>query len=198
VCENESVQGDQRRLNGNRSWSERLRGLHLHLSLSRRAQFVSLFFLIGGLALIPWTFFLVFSLPPKYDADHWRLLWTGFDASLIAVLLLAAWAAWYRRQILAAIAIVAGTLLLCDAWFDMVTSFGHRDEWLTLLTGFGVEVPLGVFFFWLSRRIAMSTMTALTQGTDTPRPRRLRDFTILESDRETPSFEAGDGHEPSN
>jgi len=54
---------------------------------------------------------------------------------------------------------VAGTLLFCDAWFDMVTSFGHRDEWLTLLTGFGAELPLGVFFFWLYRRIAMTTMS---------------------------------------
>jgi uncharacterized membrane protein HdeD (DUF308 family) len=195
MCENDAVHGDRRRLSGARSWSERLRGLHLHLSLSRRAQFVSLFFLIGALALIPWTFFLVFSLPPRYDADHWRLLWTGFDASLIGVLLLAAWAAWYRRQILEAIAVVAGTLLLCDAWFDMVTSFGHRDEWLTLLTGFGVEVPLGIFFFWLYRRIAMSTMTVLIQDTDTSRPRRLRDFPI--EDKETFSFEAGDGHDPS-
>src|SRR5580704_12187371 len=132
------------RLSADRTWRVRLRATHLHLSLSRRARIVSLFFLIGALALIPWTFFLGLSLPPRYHADHWRLLWTGFDAALIGVLLLAAWAAWYRRQVLAAIAIVAGTLLLCDAWFDMVTSFGHRDEWLTMLTGFGVEVPLGI------------------------------------------------------
>jgi hypothetical protein len=156
----------------------------MHLSLSRRAQFVSLLFLTGAVALLPWTLFLGLTLPAKYHANHWRLLWTGFDAGLIGVLLLAAWAAWFRRQILASIAIVAGTLLICDAWFDMVTSFGHRDEWLTLLTGFGVELPLGVYFFWLYRRIAMSAMTAINHDTgQLPRPRRLRDFTIVQLER---------------
>jgi hypothetical protein len=153
-----------------------------------------MFFLVGAVVLIPWTVFLGLTLPLKYHASHWRLLWTGFDAGLITVLLLAAWAAWYRRQILAALAVVAGTLLYCDAWFDMVTSFGHRDEWLTLLTGFGAELPLGTFFFWLYRRIALTTMNALQQDVgEGEHPRRLRDFTIVQSDNDR----HGDGsHEP--
>lgn len=149
-----------------------------------------MFFLVGVVVLIPWTVFLGLTLPPKYHANHWRLLWTGFDAALITVLVLAAWAAWYRRQILAAIAVVAGTLLFCDAWFDMVTSFGHRDEWLTLLTGFGAELPLGVFFFWLYRRIAFTTLTALHHEVgDTPLPRKLRDFQIVQIDGEVLGLE---------
>ncbi len=140
---------------------------------------------MGAAVLIPWTIFLGLTLPPKYDAGHWRFLWTGFDAALITVLLLAAWAAWFRRQILAAIAMVAGTLLFCDAWFDMVTSFGHRDEWLTMLTGFGAELPLGVFFFWLYRRMALVTMSALPQDAGVQqRPRRLRDYKMVEAERD--------------
>jgi hypothetical protein len=167
------------------------RGAHLHLSLSRRAQLISLFFLSAATALVPWTIFLGLTLPPKYDAGHWGLLWTGFDVALIGVLLLAAWAARYRRQILAAIAIVAGTLLFCDAWFDMVTSIGHRDEWRTLLTGFGAELPLGVFFFWLYHRIVMNTLTVLHQETsEGPRPKRLRDFRIVQLERELFGLEA--------
>jgi hypothetical protein len=159
--------------------------LRFHPSLSRRAQLASLLFLAGAMFLVPWTIFLGLTLPPKYDARHWGLLWTGFDAALIAVLLLAAWAARYRRQILAAISIVAGTLLICDAWFDMVTSFGNRDDWLTLLTGFGGELPLGIFFFWLSRRLVMNTLTVLHNETsDAPRPKRLRDFIIVQLEEE--------------
>jgi len=53
-------------------------------------------------------------------------------------------------------------------------------KWLTLLTGFGAELPLGVFFFWLYRRIAMTTMSVLHHDTsEVPRPRRLRDFKIV-------------------
>jgi hypothetical protein len=192
VCENDPVNGEGPQRNDVPSWRGRLLGFRLHLSLSRRAQFVSLFFLVGVVVLVPWTVFLDLTLPRKYDASHWRLLWTGFDAALIGVLLLAAWAAWYRRQILAAIAMVAGTLLFCDAWFDMVTSFGHRDEWLTLLTGFGVEMPLGVFFFWLYRRIAMTTLTVLHPDTsEIPRRRKLRDYQIVELERDVLEFESG-------
>jgi hypothetical protein len=197
VCDNDPMNGEQPRSDGTRNRRERLLGLRLHLSLSRRAQFVSLFFLVGAVVIVPWTVFLGLTLPPKYDAGHWRLLWTGFDAALIAVLLLAAWATWYRRQILAAIAMVAGTLLFCDAWFDMVTSFGHRDQWLTLLTGFGVELPLGVFFFWLYRRIALTTMSVLHHDTGVPRPRRLRDFQIVQLEREVLGLESDERNDPS-
>jgi hypothetical protein len=113
------------------------------------------------------------------------------------VLLLAAWAAWHRRQILAAIAMVAGTLLFCDAWFDMVTSYGHRDEWLTMLTGFGVELPLGVFFFWLYRRMTMTTMSVLHQDTGVDSPRRLRDYQIVQAERDIPGPEPHEGPNPS-
>jgi len=135
---------------------------------------------MAALALIPWTIFLGLSLPPKYDAGHWNLLWTGFDVALFCVLGYAAWAAWFRRQILAATAIVAGTLLLCDAWFDIITSIGHRDQWLTLLTGLGGELPLALFFFWLYRRIVLTTLVSFYRllGEDPP-PRRLRDARIL-------------------
>lgn len=162
------------------SRSPRPHAVHLHPSLSRRAQVTAAFFLSAAIALVPWTIFLGLTLPPKYDAGHWRLLWTGFDAALIAVLVLAAWAARFRRQIPAAIAIVAGTLLFCDAWFDMVTSLGRPDQWVTLLTGFGAELPLGIFFFWLYRRIVMNTLITLDHETsEGPHPRRLRDFRIV-------------------
>ena len=131
--------------------------------------------------LIVWTIFLGETLPRKYDAGHWDLLWTGFDVGLLCVLGYAAWAAWFRRQVLATTAIVAGTLLLCDVWFDIVTSIGHRDQWLTLLTGFGGEASLAVFFFWLYRRIVLNTLATFHQllGSQSP-PRRLRDAEIIQ------------------
>ena len=153
---------------------------HPHLSLSRQTQLLSTVLLVAATAMIVWTIFLGLTLPRKYDAGHWDLLWTGFDVGLFCVLGYAAWAAWFRRQVLATTAIVAGTLLLCDAWFDIVTSIGHRDQWLTLLTGLGGELPLAVFFFWLYRRIVLNTLAAFHQRLgDDPPPRRLRDVEIL-------------------
>jgi hypothetical protein len=153
----------------------------LHLALPRGAQVLATAFLVMAAVLVPWTVFLGLSLPPKYDAGHWNLLWTGFDVGLIIVLGYAAWAAWFRRQILATTAIVAGTLLLCDAWFDIVTSIGRPDEWVTLLTGFAVELPLAVFFLWLYRRIVLGTLAALHRlAGDEPAPRHLREAHMLQ------------------
>lgn len=156
------------------------RGRHLHLSLPRRAQLISTVFLAIAAGLAPWTVFLGLSLPPKYNAGHWNLLWTGFDVGLICVLGYAAWAAWFRRQILASTTLIAGTLLSCDAWFDILTSLGHRDQWITLLTGLGGEIPLAVFFFWLYRRIVLNALATFHQllGDGLP-SRRLREAHIL-------------------
>ena len=136
--------------------------------------------LVSAAALVPWTVFLGLSLPGKYDAGHWSLLWTGFDVVLLSVLAYAGWAAWFRRQILATTAIVAGTLLLCDAWFDIITSIGNSDEGISLVTGFGAEIPLAVFFLALYRHIILRTLEALHLRLDEgPPPRRLRDAQIL-------------------
>jgi hypothetical protein len=153
---------------------------HLHFLLSRRVEIMASVLLVSAAALVPWTVFLGLSLPGKYDAGHWSLLWTGFDAVLLSVLAYAGWAAWFRRQILATTAIVAGTLLLCDAWFDIITSFGNSDEWLSLFTGFGAEIPLAVLFLYLYRHIILRTLEALhLRLDDGPPPRRLRDAQIL-------------------
>lgn len=150
------------------------------MALPRGPQALAAAFLAMAAILVPWTVFLGVSLPPKYDAGHWNILWTGFDVGLITVLGYAAWAAWFRRQVLATTAIVAGTLLLCDGWFDIMTSIGRPDQWVTLLTGFAVELPLAVFFFWLYRRIVLGELSALYRlAGHEPLPRRLRDAHIL-------------------
>jgi hypothetical protein len=113
-------------------------------------------------ALIPWIILLGFTLPPRYDAGHWRLLWVGYDVAEVAVLAFAAWAAWFRRQILITISLVAAVLLFCDAWFDIVTSWGRRDQWVTLATGLGAEIPLGLFFLWLFRLLVLRTFRGLS------------------------------------
>ena len=120
-------------------------------------RFVAGLILVIAIGLVPWIVLLGFTLPPRYDAGHWPLLWIGYDVAEVAVLLFAAWAAWFRRQILAATALVAATLLICDAWFDVVTSIGRRDQWVTLATAIGGEIPLAIFFLWLYHSIVMRT-----------------------------------------
>jgi len=38
-----------------------------------------------------------------------------------------AWGLWKQRRILVPASIITSVLLLCDAWFDLLTANGHRD-----------------------------------------------------------------------
>lgn len=120
--------------------------------------------LVTAVCLIPWIVFLGFSLPPHYDAGHWPLLWIGYDVAEMTVLAFAAWAAWFRREVLAPACLVVAVLLLCDAWFDVVTSWGHRDQWVTLATGLGAEIPLGIVFLWIYRLLVLKALAAFHES----------------------------------
>jgi len=123
-------------------------------------QVIAALMLIIAACFIPWIVLLGFYLPPHYEAGHWPLLWIGYDTAELSVLAFVAWASWYRREILAPACLVAAVLFLCDAWFDIVTSWGHRDQWITLATGLGAEIPLAIAFLWLYRRLVLKALAA--------------------------------------
>ncbi|NNN20758.1 MAG: hypothetical protein HKL80_01980 [Acidimicrobiales bacterium] len=115
----------------------------------------------GVLALIPWTAYLSIVLPPHFRADDWNVAWVGFDCAIMAVLAATAWAAWHQRQILAAMSIIAATMLVCDSWFDVSTSFGTSDQVFTLLNALLVNIPVSMFLLFLARRIMLRTAEVL-------------------------------------
>ena len=49
-------------------------------------------------------------------------LWVNFDVLLLAAFAATAWAIWRERQILILLLVLIGTMLFCDAWFDVGTS----------------------------------------------------------------------------
>jgi predicted branched-subunit amino acid permease len=77
---------------------------------------------LAALALVPWTLWLTFSLPSKHVAHHYDVAWVGFDIALGAMFGLTARAAVRRSELLAPVAAATAAMLVCDAWFDVVTS----------------------------------------------------------------------------
>lgn len=111
-------------------------------------------FLLCAVILIPWTAMLFLTLPHSYGANHWRLAWGGFDVAL-AVALATTGIAVLRRSPLGEIAAtVTGTLLVCDAWFDVLTSHGTADVAQAIAGALLVELPLAVLCFWIARNLA--------------------------------------------
>ena len=105
------------------------------------------------IALIPWTIAIAITLPPHYVASHWRLTWVGLDAAMAFFLARTAWLTYRRRRGVVITAVVTGTLLCVDAWFDVITATGQADRVASLVTAVFGEIPLALILFWAARRV---------------------------------------------
>lgn len=107
---------------------------------------------VAAVALIPWSIALTATLPEHHVARHWDLAWAGFDAGLAAILLATVVAAFRRSSWLSSLALAAAAMLVCDAWFDVVTSGTRLEMWLSFAGAILVELPLAVLCLVVSRR----------------------------------------------
>ena len=110
-----------------------------------------------SVGLVPWTLWLTYSLPSRHVDDHYDVAWVGFDVALALAIALTAGAALRGSRALAPLAAVTGTMLLCDAWFDVVTSPGTLEA---LLLAVCAELPLAALCLLLVRRVARSSSRA--------------------------------------
>jgi hypothetical protein len=121
---------------------------------SRRRRMVVLIVIATCCVLLAaWTAMLAATLPMQYRAGGWRGAWVGFDVALLVALGATGWAAWHGRQVLILCLTVVATLLLCDAWFDVVLDIRTRGFTMSLLTALAVEVPLAVLAVLGARRL---------------------------------------------
>jgi hypothetical protein len=120
--------------------------------------------LLGGVAvlLVPWILYLTFTLPSRHVTFHYDLAWVGFDVGLTVAFGATAWAALRGSQWLVPIAAVTGTMLLCDAWFDVVTSHAGSDLLTAIAEAAVGELPLAAFCGYIvvdSERFLAATVT---------------------------------------
>ncbi len=108
--------------------------------------------------LAGWIVVLAATLPRRFDAHHWRALWVNFDVFLLAAFIATAWAIWRERQVLILLLVGLGTMLCCDAWFDVGTSLASSDLWLSLISALGAELPLAFLAFAGARRLLKATI----------------------------------------
>ena len=102
-------------------------------------------------AIVPWTLHLANTLPAEHVTPHWDVAWIGFDAFELTAALATIVALFRQSPRLAIIASCAGTLLLCDAWFDVVTAQPGQELAWAIVSAAVAEVPLAALCFWLAR-----------------------------------------------
>ena len=110
--------------------------------------------------LAGWIVVLAATLPHRFDAQHWRAVWVNFDILLLAAFAATAWAIWRQRQVLILLLMVTGTMLCCDAWFDVGTSLATSGIWISLLSAVFAELPLAFLAFAGARRLLRATVAA--------------------------------------
>jgi len=114
----------------------------------------------GSIVLIPWIVHLGFTLPTNYVAHNWPATWIGFDCLLIAFMAATAVLGWLRRQLVVLPAFTTGVLLICDAWFDIMTA-SPSQIWESVLTAALGNLPLAVILISGASRILRLTATRL-------------------------------------
>jgi hypothetical protein len=140
--------------------------------LSRRRRLGVLLSITACVVLAAWIIVLVLTLHRSFHTQHWKGAWVGFDIILLAAFAATGWAFWRGRQIVIACLIVTGTLLCCDAWFDVLLDLSTKDIWGSVASAFFVELPLAFLMFNAARRlIRLSALMAVSGAFDGEPPK---------------------------
>ena len=108
-------------------------------------------FALLSVLLIPWIAFIALVLPSRQLSENYDLAWAGFDGMLLIGLASTAYFALRRSRYLSVAATAVGTLLIVDAWFDVLTS-RRREVPFAVLLAVLVELPLAGLCWWLSQQ----------------------------------------------
>jgi hypothetical protein len=106
-------------------------------------------FALLSVGLPPWIAYIAISLPARQLSPNYDIAWAGFDLLLFGGLASTAYSALRRSRYLSSAATATGTILIVDAWFDVVTSPSHELPQALVLC-IAVELPLAALCFWLS------------------------------------------------
>lgn len=106
-------------------------------------------FAVLGAAAIPWTAYLAMTLPEQARTHNYRTAWVGFDILLIVALLATALLAARGHRLVALLSAVTATMLVVDAWFDVMTS-SRADLRAAVLSAVLIELPLAAVCTWIA------------------------------------------------
>ncbi len=140
--------------------------------LRRRRRFGLLLILGCCVGLGGWIAILILTLPGHYTSDDWRTAWVGLDIAELAGFAATGWAAWHQRQVVIFLMVITGTLLVCDAWFDVALDYGSHDFVASIVSAVLAELPLAFLMFASARRLTRVTVHTVMQlaGVDGPVP----------------------------
>lgn len=120
----------------------------------RQRRWLAPMFLLGALGLIPWTIYLVVSLPGRHvQTSYYDLAWGGFDLALATLLAATGYGLLRRKLWVQSTATAAATMLVCDAWFDTLSANGTGQLLFAAGLALAVELPTAVVCLLIARHV---------------------------------------------
>jgi hypothetical protein len=109
---------------------------------ARQLQLIGRALVAAGLVMVPWLAVLATTLPATARAAHWSAAWVGLDTAEACFLLATGLLLIRRDERCSLTAAITATLVLTDAWFDVLTSAPGGGEITAVALAACVEVPV--------------------------------------------------------
>ena len=105
---------------------------------------LAIFVLAAVAVLLPaWALYLAVVLPREHVAPNWDVVWVGLDLGLASLAAGALYALHRRSRWTPVLGGALAAALVCDAWFDVMTSTGD-DRLFAIGLAVLVEIPIAV------------------------------------------------------
>ena len=98
--------------------------------------------IVAGATLIPWLIVLAFTLPSSATASHWAVAWAGLDAMEATGLLATGLLVAKRDERGRLTAMATATLLIADAWLDVMTAAAGPGQITAVAMAVLGELPM--------------------------------------------------------
>jgi hypothetical protein len=110
-------------------------------------------YIFSSIILIPWTVYLGASLPTHHLSAHWDVSWSGLDVALIVTMLATGFLAYRKSRWLAITSSTVGSLLLVDAWFDVMSERHGFELYQALLLATLLEIPMSFTSYYIAYKV---------------------------------------------
>ena len=120
----------------------------------RLRRWLAPLFFAAGIGLLPWTVYLVLTLPGRHlQTGYYDLAWGGFDVGLAALLVSTGVGLLRRKLWVQSTATAAATMLVCDAWFDVLSSRRGGERLVAIVLAVAAELPSAAVCLLVARHV---------------------------------------------
>jgi hypothetical protein len=152
----------------------------IHKFIIKRTAFM---YIVFALVLLPWTLYLAQSLPTQHLTIHWDISWIGLDIALLFALVATGVLSYFQSRWIVITATMLGSLLLLDAWFDILGQKGGDDLRQSVMLAILIEIPIAIASFVLAGRALVSDDARVLPKQQVHRPRSARKKTTSKRSR---------------